>query len=189
MCPEKGDLDKFVFTSSHHHHHYDDHDHHQSGEGSMTVLWGVASTCQSCRLPKIHRFYYDNKAVFPPWLLNYLLGYLLKLTVTFISLPLNVTLRFGDAASPSWEIGGKDWKCVDRSIKRCQMLTFWIYSAWQPVGKVHAPRCHRSGGSIDVYPRARSSVCVTLCKPAAGKWGLRWLPEQAQTNISITPRG
>lgn len=33
---------------------------------------------------------------------------------------------------------GQDRKCVDRSIKRCQMLTFWIYAVWQPVRKVHS---------------------------------------------------
>lgn len=35
---------------------------------------------------------------------------------------------------------GQDGKRVGRSIKKCQMLTFWFYAVWQPVMKVHSRR-------------------------------------------------
>lgn len=120
---EKGALDKFVFTSIYHHHHY-----YQALEGGVTA----SASCQSCRLQ------YNSILITRGCFFTYSWQYLHKLLIIFISVAVNVTLL--DLVTLSHHQGrfGQDRKCVDRSIKRCQMLTFWIYAVWQSVRKVHS---------------------------------------------------
>lgn len=62
---------------------------------------------------------------------------------------------------------------------RCRHFEFILSDSLSGRSTADVPPCHRPGESIDIYPWARSSVCMTPLK-TAGKWSWRWLCAETQ---------